>query len=340
MFFQNNFLGLRRFPFTTVSTLLIISIILSGCAPKAPRVYRVGILSGLNYMSEITDGFVSEMKSLGYVEGKNIVYDIQKTDFDLEAYRRILHKFIQDRVDLIFVFPTEATIEAKIETQGTNVPVVFTFALIEDMNIVDNLREPGGNVTGVRYPGPDVALKRFEVMMELLPSAKTILIPYQRGYPIVASQMAQIKPAADAAGVTLIESPAENADELKAILSSYNDPGAPRIDGILLLAEPLTVSSDAIPVLCDFSYENKVPIGGALLKTDRKGSVFGINVKPTEAGRQGAALADRVLRGTPPGRIPVTSSESFLQFNYNAAEDLGIVIPPGLLKQADEVVHQ
>ena len=107
----------------------------------------------------------------------------------MTKYKSVLQKFVADKVDAIFVFPTEASLEAKTATQGTNIPVVFNFAFIEGMGLVDSVRAPGGNITGVRYPGPDIAIKRFEIMRALVPQAKRMLIPYQKGYPIVTPQV-------------------------------------------------------------------------------------------------------------------------------------------------------
>ena len=52
-----------------------------------------------------------------------------------------------------------------------------------------------------------------------------------------------------------------------------------------------------------------------------------------------APLADKVLKGTPAGTIPVVSDESFLQINYTVAQKLGVEVPEGLLSQADEVIR-
>ena len=170
---------------TMLIWVVVFALLLSGCGAEKPKVYRVGILCGLDYIANIPDGFKAGMTELGYVEGENIVYDLQSTDFDMAAYRSTLDGFVADEVDLIFVFPTEASLEAKAATAETDIPVVFCVANIEDTGLVDSLREPGGNVTGVRYPGPDIALKRLEIIRELAPEATRILIPYQRGYPIV-----------------------------------------------------------------------------------------------------------------------------------------------------------
>jgi len=279
------------------------------------------------------------MTELGYVEGKNIVYDVQKTNFDMAAYKSILKKFVADKVDLIFVFPTEATQEAKAATQGTNIPVVFAFAQVEGMNLINSVREPGGNITGVRYPGPDIAVKRFEVMHELVPQAKRMLIPYQKGYPIVASQLDLVRPAAAAAGVTVIEAPADNAAELDTILQARAKSADGSVDAILLIAEPLVLTPDTFTVIGKFAAEHKIPIGGALMSAGGYDSVFGVNVQNVAVGKQAAPLLDKIFKGTSAGTIPVVSAENYFQFNYAVAQALGLKVSEGLLGQANEVIR-
>ncbi len=319
--------------------LVVMVLLLSGCATEKPQVYRVGVLSGLGYVAAITDAFKAEMAEFGYVEGENIVYDVQETEFDMAVYQSILQKFVADRVDLIFVFPTEASLEAKAATQGTDIPVLFDFALIEGMGLVQNVREPGGNITGVRYPGPDIALRRFEIMRELAPEAKRMWIPYQRGYPIVGPQLEVLYPAAQAAGITLIEAPADNAAELEAELQARAQSADLGLDAILFLAEPLAVTPDAFAVMGRFAAEHKIPIGGALMEAGGYGSIFGVNVDIISSGKQAAPLADKILKGTPAGSIPVVSAENFLQISYKVAQELGMGVPEGLLTQADEIIR-
>jgi putative tryptophan/tyrosine transport system substrate-binding protein len=332
--FQNN----RHGRWTILVGVIVISLLLGGCAQK-PKVYRVGVLSGLDFVADITDGLKAKMTELGYVEGKNIVYDVQKTNFDMAAYKSILKKFVADKVDLIFVFPTEATQEAKAATQGTNIPVVFAFAQVEGMNLINSVREPGGNITGVRYPGPDIAVKRFEVMHELVPQAKRMLIPYQKGYPIVASQLDLVRPAAAAAGVTVIEAPADNAAELDTILQARAKSADGSVDAILLIAEPLVLTPDAFTVIGKFAAEHKIPIGGALMSAGGYDSVFGVNVQNVALGKQAAPLIDKIFRGTPAGTIPVVSAENYFQFNYKVAQALGLEVSEGLLGQANEIIR-
>jgi putative ABC transport system substrate-binding protein len=302
-------------------------------------VYKVGVLSGFNYIAGITDAFKAEMTELGYVEGENIIYDVQKTDFDMEAYKSIAKKFVEDDVDLIFVYPTEAAMEAKMATEGTDIPVLFDFAFTEGVDLVDDLLEPGGNITGARYPGPDVALRRYEILRELAPDATRIWVPFQAGYPPVPAQLEVLYPAAEAEGVELIEFPANNADEIEAELDKLAESEDIGIDAILTLAEPVSATPDLVYVMAKFAAEHKIPIGGALMEVDGYGTIFGVNADIAAAGKQAAPLADKILKGTPAGSIPVLSLESFLQINYTTAQELGVEVPESLLEQANEVIR-
>ena len=159
--------------------------LLSACSTQEPKTYRVGIVNGLDVFATTADGFKAGMTDLGYIEGKNIVYEVYDLSFDLEAGRRILRQLVSNKVDAIIAMPTEVAIDAKEAVRGTSIPVIFCQAYIEGSNLVKSVREPGGNITGVRYPSPDLVVKRFEVLHELLPHAKRIWVPYWKYAEIV-----------------------------------------------------------------------------------------------------------------------------------------------------------
>jgi putative tryptophan/tyrosine transport system substrate-binding protein len=321
-------------------SLLTTLIILSGCgAQAAPKVYRVGILNGLDFFSPTVDGFKAKMTELGYVEGQNISYDVQKTNVDLAEYQRVLKKFVADEVDLIFAFPTEATLEAKAATQGTNIPVIFANVVIEGVNVVESVRQPGGNITGVRFPGAELSVKRLEFLHQLAPQAKRVWVPYLKDYPIVLPELEALRPAAASLGVTLVEVPATSPADIQADLEARSALSDSGVDAILFIVEPLAVSPDALGPIIKFAAEHNVPIGGAAVTEGDQGSMFSYIPDTVEAGQLAAPLADKIFKGTPAGTIPVVSPESHLVLNYKVAQKLGLKVPEGLLSQAVEIIR-
>ena len=81
-----------------LSATIIAAMLLSGCGTASQaKTYKVGVLSGLDAFAPAFDGFKAKMSELGYVEGKNITYDVQSTNVDMEAYTKITKKFVDDK---------------------------------------------------------------------------------------------------------------------------------------------------------------------------------------------------------------------------------------------------
>lgn len=321
--------------------MLVVIALFIGCGKsgQGDKTYRVGILCGVSYFADTADGLKEKMSLLGYQEGENIVYDLQEIHADSLRQKRVLQKMVSDKVDLIFSFPTETSLMAKIAVKGTKIPVVFANANIEGVGLVDNVRRPGGNITGVRYPGPQLAIKRFEIMYEIVPQVKRMWVPYQQGYPIVDSQLTALRSVAAPLGIELVEVPATDAANLHANLearSGLDDIGK---DAVLMIADPLVVNPDAFRVIGQFAARHKIPVGGALMSVGDYRSVFGVSTQNVDVGRQAAIIADKILKGIPAGTIPVESADSFLSVNYTAAQQLGLAMGEGLLSRADEIIR-
>jgi putative ABC transport system substrate-binding protein len=318
--------------------IILIGLLLSGCNSK-PKAYRVGILSGSDVFSSIGDGFKGKMTELGYVEGKNIVYDFQKLNADPVGFDRVTKSFVADKVDLIFVFPTEPAVAAKTATQGTNIPVVFAHAGLEGTSLVKSVRETGGNLTGTRFPGPDLIVKRFEFLLALKSDVKQLYIPYDKNYPNCAPALNALRPVARSNGVTLVELPITSVKELQADLLARNKSTDIGIDAILLLPELLMQSPEGWATISTFAKEHKLPLVGSSDKTIQTGGVLTYNVNPLESGGIAATIADKILKGTPAGTIPVVTPEAYLRLNYKLARELGLKMSEGLLSQANEIIR-
>ncbi len=322
-----------------LAALIVAGIFLSGCISEKPRVYHVGILSGTDAFLQIADGFKEKMTELGYIEGKNIVYDLQKTNAEPAAEQQAVRKFMDDKVDLIFTFPTEPTVTAKNVTKGTNIPIVFAYAGIEGVDLVNSVREPGGKITGVRFPGPEQINKRLEILLDIAPSVKRVWIGYDKNYPNTAPALAGLRPLALSRGVTLVEVPASTIEELKADLEARNKSADIGLDAIILMPDVFNHHPDGWAAISKFGAENKAPIGGSFPYTVEQGAVFGNANNLVNVGALAAPLADKILKGVPPGTIPVVTPEQELWINYRVAQELGLNVSEGLLNTANKIIR-
>ena len=174
---------IKRYVILFFIMLVVACFLIICCGEKKPKVFRVGILSGAATFTNIVDGFILKMTELGYEQGKNITYDRHNTNFDMIVYKNIIKKFVNDKVDLIFVFPTDPAVVAKEITEQSEIPIVFAMAGIEGNNLVDSVSHPGGNITGVRYPGPELTVRRLDILIELVPQAKRVYLIFDQNYP-------------------------------------------------------------------------------------------------------------------------------------------------------------
>jgi putative ABC transport system substrate-binding protein len=326
-----------------LSLVLVAALLLSGCGGKPqPKVYRVGIF-GFIAFGQIADGFKAKMAELGYVEGEDITYDIQYWNAavdTLEAGSQQLQKFVDDGVDLVFSFPTEQTVLADAAVEGTDIPLVFCFAGLEGNDLVESVEAPGGNITGVRYPGPETTGKRLEILTEIAPDAKRIGLFYQVGYPTTEPALAVLRPLAERLGVTLVEFPSTSLDEMQAYLDGLVQAPDLGVDAFLQMADGLTHSPEGAGLVMAFAAEHHLPYGGGHYYQADQGAIFTYSPYDFEMGELAAPIADRVLSGTAAGTIPLATPENHLIINYRVAQELGITISDALLSQADRIVRQ
>jgi putative ABC transport system substrate-binding protein len=325
------------------AVIIIFFVLLAGlavlCTCSGPKVYKVGILCSYSPFADIADAFKSKMTELGYVEGKNITYDMQTKETGPEAEKEVLNKFIADKVDMIFTFPTSASITAEQVTKGTKIPVVFAMANVEGEMTIDSINHPGGNFTGVRFPGPDNIVKHTELLLEIKPRTKTIWVTYDIAYPNTRVMLDALRPATKSKGISLIEAPGKTAKDIQTALDALVKSGDyKKIDAIQLLPEALSLSADGFPIIMNFGNKYKIPVCAGVPPMMAAGVLFCQLPADADMGKMAAGLAEKIFKGTAPGEIPIVTPENYLFLNNKIATALGLTIPDGLLKQAVQVI--
>lgn len=323
-----------------LTIFILICIVFNGCGgKKEKKVYRVGILSEVEAFTTIADGFKARMTELGYIEGKNIKYSIRIANMDPEQEKQAARNFVKDKVDLIFAFPTEASIAAKEATSGTDIPVVFANANIEGTNLIENVRQPGNNITGVRFPGADNDVMRLGFMKKFVPDVKRVLILYDPNYPTTQKVAEAMREAAPGFGITLVEDHVTSVEALKDSLLERSRRDDIDIDAILIMPEFINHAPEGFKTIINFTNEHKIPLGGGAPFTVELGAIYTFHPDFYETGMLAATLIDKIFKGIPAGNIPVATPESHLLINYKALKKLGLTVNDGLLSRAREIIR-
>jgi hypothetical protein len=85
------------------------------------------------------------LEELGYVEGRNFVFDYRSADGNAALYPGLVAEVIGRNPELIIARGTPAALAVKRAT--STIPVVMIVG--EPLLVVDSLARPGGNITGL-----------------------------------------------------------------------------------------------------------------------------------------------------------------------------------------------
>jgi putative ABC transport system substrate-binding protein len=176
-------------------------------------------------------------------------------------------------------------------------------------------------------------------LLEIAPEVKRVWIGYDQNSANTALTLKTLRPAASSLGVTLVEVPATTLEEVEADLAARDQAADPGLDAIILMPDGFSHSPNGFAMMSKFAAEHKVPLAGSFLYTVEAGAVFGNADNLITVGELAAPLADKILKGTPAGTIPVVTPNQELYINYKVAQELGLTIPEGLLSQAVQIIR-
>jgi putative ABC transport system substrate-binding protein len=319
--------------------ILLMIFAFSACTGKETEsILQIHIVSGMRSFLGIAEGFTDKIQELGYEEGKNIRFFLHEGISGSEQEREILERIAAEKADLVLAFPTGTAVAAKKALKGS-VPLVFGLGNIEGTGLVDTVQHPGGNTTGVRVPSNQVVLKRFEYLLQLLPDARRIFTAYDPDYEANRSVIPELEKAAIRAGIVLVQARVSSVEELKAELEAREKRDEVDFDGILVTSDTITQSVNGWPLLSEFAARHRIPVSGGISNQLESGAVLTYAVDFHKTGGIAAILADKILKGSDAGTVPVATAGISLQVNYRLASELGLSVSKVLLNIADRILQ-
>jgi putative tryptophan/tyrosine transport system substrate-binding protein len=320
-------------------TVLISSAVLAAMPPfaaaESPRSgVRLGWLSSGRAGSGL-EVFKDELRSRGYIEGRHYAMALHLAEGRLDQLDALARDLVGLPVDLIVAAPTTAALAARRAT--TSIPIVVPIALdAVRAGLVALLAHPGGNVTGLTLMSGDVIGKRLELMRETVPGLRRVGLLVPAGIPdVVAPFIAEFKDAAASLRLDPVIVEVAGADDLDAAFQTL---AAAKSEALYVLeSQALDVHRDRIFAL---ALAHRLPtISGTKLYI-QGGALMSYAPDVAAMYRRAAAMAMRILAGTPPADLPMEQPTTFdLTINLKTAKALGLTIPHAILARADEVIE-
>ena len=309
---------------------LLIAPVCIGAEPLT-GMKRIGILYQNPGVESRIEAFRAKLRDLGYVEGKNVVYD-----YRLAAPGDLLpaaQELMRSGVDLVVAVGTPAALAAK--RASATVPIVFYASDPVGSGLIASLARPGGNATGVASLSEETGAKRLELLKELLPRATRVAVLANPDNPASLGQQPAVNSAAHSLGIKLLVLNVRRSEDLDAVFPVMNRKHA---DALLILGDPILVAQSSR--IAEHAFKQKLP-GIFLYRIFADaGGLMSYGPDFAAVWRQCAVYADKILKGAKPADLPVEQPTKFeLVVNLRTAKAFGLTVPQSILIRADEVIR-
>lgn len=316
--------------------LIMVSMVLVGVAPLfgQPSHFKVAILTPGLTLGPVHEGLQEGLARLGYNEGKNITFVMDDTKGSTSDLDRRAAKLLASKPDALFPVTVLHAVAAKEAT--TTVPIVF--AWIGDpvrAGLVASYASSKNNLTGVASSADHLSGKRLEVLTEVAPKVRRLLVIVAPRESIALSAFRFLDETAKKVGVQLVRRDVTNREEIE---NALKETPKGSFDAIFFI--PSTLVRANIDLLFKKAKTERVPLSVNEESLVDLGALVSYGPDPRLVGLQAAALVERILHGARPGEIMVeTPNKFFLTVNLTTAKEIGLKIPRPILERADRLVE-
>ena len=287
-------------------------------------------------------GVRAKLKTLGWIEGQNLVIEIAFADTKVEQLAALADELVRKRVDVIWAYPDPSAIAAARATR--TIPIVFVnVSWPVEQGLIESYGRPGRNATGVTtYTGIEVSAKRLEFLKAVAPTATRLSwILGSSTEPTVDGAGFDLRPvlsqAARSLGYEVRYHVVQKSEDLDPV---FADILASRAQALAVAGTVTTfVARERIAA---FALSNRLPTACAAFFQVEAGGLLAYNA----AGGGSAAIppslkyVDRILRGARPADLPVERPSNYeLVINLKTAKALGLLLPQSVLLQAGRVIE-
>jgi len=310
------------------------AVTLSAQASAEPPARRIGLLMTTTPVaaSHIAAAFADGLRDLGYVEGKDVVFEYLWAEGKPERLAEMAAQLVRHKVDVIVASSQAPALAAKRATQTIPIVMVNVTDPVE-VGLVASLARPGGNVTGLSQQlTPEIRAKQLQLLKEALPKVSRVAVLWSAATTVGRGEY---EAAGRALGLRIQFVEVHGADDLGRAFAAL---GGERIDALLVPGDTLLFTErQRVTAL---AREHQMPGIYSLREFTEAGGLMSYSAPISEQFRRAARYVEKILRGANPATLPVESPTQYeLVINLKTAKALGLTIPQSLMLRADQLVE-
>jgi putative ABC transport system substrate-binding protein len=323
----------RRTFLAGTGTVLLAAPLVAEALP-AGKTARIGVLypgSDNSLFRDNFDGFRQVLGAAGYVEGRNLAFDVRFGDG--RALAPLAAELTKLHPDLMLAISRPGVMAMQAAT--STIPVVALDLESDPVasGFVKTIPRPGGNLTGVFMDFPELAGKWLEILKMMVPALARVAMLWDP-----ATGPAQLDAARRAAQILkLAVYPVEvrsTAEIEPAIRAAIRE----RPNGMITLTSPIFNSGRR--AIIELAARHRLPTLVPFSGYAKDGGLVSYGPEVMTMYAQAGTIAVKILAGTPPTEIPIERPTQFkLSINLKTAKALGLTIPQSLLQRADQVIQ-
>ena len=305
-------------------------------AQQAGRIPRIGVLwhdasaeaEGV-FFKALIEGF----QALGYVDGRNVKFEHRFANEKPELFTSMAAELVALKVDILVGIATSAGQAVKSATM--TIPTIF--ALTADpvrTKLVESLRRPGGNMTGLSTITIDLAGKRLQHLKDVVPRLSRVALLGVPNSESTAAYFDEAKAVAPKLGITLRTFEVSSINDISGAFEVMPQAG---IQAVATAGESLFYKTREH--IAKMALIKRLPFCANYKQGADAGAFISYGVDLVAIVHRVGYLADRILKGEKPAEMAVEQPTVFdFVVNLRTAKALGIKIPEGILVQATAVI--
>ena len=311
--------------------------VMSGCEnKKVTETKTIGVVLFGDSRQPQVDGFRNGLSRLGYKPDESIKYVMRNANNKRPELKVLVQELIDQDVDLLVAAGGLEADTMKKVLGDKKIPVIVLYVnAITERGLVKSRREPGWEVTGIDNLNAELSGKRVELMLDLLPDMKKILILYYEKIPPSRIGVAKAREIAEQSNITIDARAVSSRDEIRQIMESL-EPG--EVDAMLTVPTA-PIDSALKEVILPHVNRLKLSLMTHSRPLAEKGALASYGAHFYDMGAQAARLADKIIKGVDASGIPFeTPKKVIYTMNEEVKDELGVEISDVVRIQVDEYI--